>query len=566
MSWVADLLSHTSAAQTVLLVSVVAALGLAIGSVKVRDVGLGVAGVLFAGLLVGHVLGDAGIELDPHVMEFVREFGLILFVYAIGMQVGPGFFGSLRRDGLPLNLMAAGTVLLGVVVTVCIAKFGGVEAPAAVGLYSGAVTNTPSLAAAQQALKDVPELGPEVARLPGMAYAVAYPFGIMGIILTMLLARAVFRVDVNKELAQFEAAASAGRPQVASVNLEVTNPNLEGVPLSRVPVVSAALAAGGGGVVVSRVSHGGEVTTAGPGTILHVGDALHAVGEPAKLEELKLVVGREASVDVKALPTDIASRRVIVSNREPLGKTLGELELFERFGVTVTRVNRAGVELPARPGLKLQYADNLVVVGGGSGLDRLAKELGDSQKQLQHPHMVPIFVGIAIGVFIGSWPVLLPGMPGAVKLGLAGGPLLVAILLSRLHNVGPLVFYLPLSANTMLKELGIILFLSAVGLRSGAGFLETVLQGDGLYWMALGVAITLLPLLVVAAIARLFLRTNYLSLCGLLAGSMTDPPALAFAQTIAGGSAPAVSYATVYPLVMILRVLSGQLMIMFLMR
>lgn len=559
MGWLRDLITEPSAAQTVLLLSAVAALGLALGNVKVRKVGLGVAGVLFAGLAVGHFLGRRGVHLDPHVLEFAREFGLILFVYAIGIQVGPGFVGSLRREGMPLNAMAAAVVLLGALMIVGIVKIGGVSPAAAAGIYSGAVTNTPSLAAAQQALRDVPGLPAEELVLPGMAYAVAYPLGIVGIIATMLLVRAVFRVDAAKEAEAFEAL-TGPKESLRSLNLEVTNPNLDGVALGDVPRFRDSES----GVVVSRVSHGGVAEVATPRTVLRVGDVLHAVCPVERVDELKLIVGHESGVDVKAIPSDIASRRVLVTHRQPLGKTLGELALWERFGVNVTRVSRAGVELPAKPTLRLQYADSLAVVGGAEALNRVAQELGDSQKQLQQPHIIPIFVGIALGVLAGSWPFMLPGVPGPVKLGLAGGPLLVAILVSRLGNVGPLVWYLPISASTMLRELGIVLFLGVVGLKSGAGFMDTVMQGDGLYWMALGAAVTLLPLLVVAAFGRLVWKLNYLSLCGLLAGSMTDPPALAFAQTVAGSSAPAVSYATVYPLVMILRVLSGQLLVLLL--
>lgn len=570
MQWLAELWREASAAQTVLVLSVVAALGLALGHVRVRGVGLGVAGVLFAGLAIGHLLGATGVSLDEHVMAFVREFGLILFVYAVGMQVGPGFLGSLRREGLPLNLLAAGVVVLGVLLTVGLVTLAGVEPAAAVGLYSGAVTNTPSLAAAQEALKAVPGADPATLALPGMGYAIAYPFGIVGIILTMLLVRGLGRIDIQQEAAALERASAAEHAALSGINLEVTNPNLDGVRLGEVPVLRE------GGVTISRLLRGGRVIVPGPHNLLALGDVVHAVGTAEALAQARMVIGRESAVDVKAVSSDpahrsaqepapaIESRRIIVTRPGALGKRLEELALAERYGVTVTRVNRSEIDLPPRPGLKLQYADRLLVVGTAEGLRAVSAELGDAQQELHRPRVLPIFLGIALGVLVGSVPLAIPGAPGAVKLGLAGGPLLVAIVLSRLSNVGPLVWYLPISANTLLRELGIVLFLGTVGLRSGAGFLDTLLAGDGLYWLGLGAVVTLVPLLAAAAFGRLVWKLNYLSLCGLLAGSCTDPPALAFAQTIAGNNAPAVSYATVYPLVMILRVVSGQLLVMFL--
>lgn len=559
MVWMTQLLRTPSVAQVVVLISLVAAAGLALGSVRYKGVGLGIAGVLFSGLLAGHLLGRHAVVLDEHVMEFVREFGLVLFVYAIGMQVGPGFLASLRREGLPLNLMALGVVVLGVGTTLLIVRLGLVEAPVAVGLFAGATTNTPSLAAAQQALKDLPGLPPGTIALPGMAYAVAYPFGIVGIILAMLAVRGLFRINLRGEVAEFQARQAQDRPPLETINLEVRNPDLDGVELRRVPALE------GSGVVVSRILHAGVPQAARPETVLHSGDVLHAVGPPARLEQLRQAVGAEANVDLKALPGNVASRRIIVTRSGARRRTLADLRLRERFGVNVTRVNRAGIDLAPAPALRLQFADSLLAVGERESLEKVVAELGDSQKDLNHPQIIPIFVGIALGVLLGSWPFPVPGLPADVRLGLAGGPLLVAIVLSRLGNVGPLVWYLPLSANLILREIGIVLFLAAVGLRAGDGFVETVLDGSGLSWMGYGAAITLLPLLAVALLARAFYKLNYLTLCGLLAGSMTDPPALAFAGAVTGSDVPSVSYATVYPLVMIARVLAAQAMVLLMM-
>ncbi len=558
--WLVALLKTSSVAQAVIVLSVVAATGLALGSVKVARIGLGIAGVLFSGLIIGHFLARWNIKLDDQVLEFSREFGLILFVYTIGVQVGPGFLASLRREGLPLNIMAASIVLLGAGVAVALHFVFGVEIPVVMGMLSGATTNTPSLAAAQQALKDVPGVTEEMLKLPGLGYAVCYPFGIMGIILTMLLIKRFFNINPQTEADTLAKIHASGNPPVSTLNLEVRNPSLVGLPLSRVPTLTHS------GVVVSRVMQNGQTEVARSDTVLQLGDVLHAVGTRERLEELKVVIGDESKVDLKLTPSDILSRRVLVTRSAALGKTISELNLQERFGVNVTRINRAGVDLSPVPTLRLQFADNLVVVGNHAGLNQAAAEVGDSAKKLNHPQIIPVFIGIALGVLIGSWPIEIPGMPAPVKLGLAGGPLIVAIILSRLGNVGPLVWFLPISANLILREIGIVLFLAAVGLKSGDRFLPTLVEGSGLWWMLGGIAITFIPLMIVGLIARAKYKVNFLSLCGLLAGSMTDPPALAFATAVTNSDAPSVAYATVYPLTMILRVLTAQAVVMFLMR
>jgi putative transport protein len=558
MTWIVDLFRTESVAQASVILGLVVGAGLALGSVRIFNIGLGIAGVLFSGLLAGHILHRYDVEISPEILEFAREFGLILFVYTIGMQVGPGFLASLRNQGLPLNLMAAAIVILSAVIVAGICYFDRerVPVPAAVGIFSGATTNTPSLAAAQQALKDRGIAGDQVA-VPGMAYAVAYPFGIIGIIVTMLVIKAGFRISPQAEGEALARLQERDRPKLATINLEVKNPNLDGLPIVRIPSLAES------GIVISRIMSGGKPQIAMRDTKVHVGDVLHAVGPAEKLEQLKLIVGAESQVDVKEMPGDITARRILVTKSAVLGETVAELNLGQRFGVMVTRVNRAEVDLPpART--PLQFGDTVVVVGESDAITRVATELGDSVKQLNHPQIIPIFIGIALGVIVGSWPINI-GLPAPVKLGLAGGPLIVALILSRLGNVGPLVWYLPASANFMLRELGIVLFLACVGIRSGAGFWTTLTSGDGLYWMAVAAIVTLTPLLLVALVARVFYKLNYLTLCGLLAGSMTDPPALAFAGHMTGSDAPSVSYATVYPLVMLLRVLAAQVLVLMLM-
>lgn len=555
MSWLTDLLFGESIASAALILALVAASGLAIGSIRIYSIRLGIAGVLFSGLIFGHFQ----IGLEHHIMEFAREFGLILFVYSIGLQVGPGFLNSLRREGLSLNVMAASIVLLGVAVTVGVALLGGVEIPVAVGLFSGATTNTPSLAAAQAALEDAAGYSEAVAKMPGLGYAVAYPFGIIGIILTMLGIRALFRVDSKAEEADLRRTQCMVAKPIERVNLQVENPNLDGMTLCDIPLLTQS------GVVFSRIMHGDEVSVITADTVLHLGDVVLAVGHKDKLHALELLFGRESAIDLHKTPSAIATRRLIVTQRKVLGKTVEALGFDIKYAVRITRVIRMGVELPPGPDVRLQFGDTLVAVGEPPNLDEAARRLGNSTAALNHPQVVPIFVGIALGVVLGSWPIAVPGLPAPVRLGLAGGPLVVAIALSRIGRIGGLIWYLPTSANFMLRELGIILFLACVGLKSGDQFIATLTQGDGLKWMALASLITLIPLVTVALIGRIFLKVNYLRLCGLLAGSMTDPPALAFAGTVTQSDAPTVAYATVYPLTMILRILCAQAMVLLLM-
>jgi putative transport protein len=552
--WAVELVTGSSVAQAIFVLALVAVSGLALGSLKVRGVGLGIAGVLFTGLIFGHF----GVELDERVAAFAREFGLILFVYTIGMQVGPGFMGSLKKEGAPLNMLAAGVVLMGAVLAWAAHRFAGVDAAAVAGLFSGATTNTPSLGAAQEALAGLPGVTSAAARQPGLAYAVAYPFGVVGIIVAMMVLRVAFRLRVGDAEAAFLAERSKRNPGMSSLNLRVTNPNIEGLELSGVP------AATGTGIVVSRVSHGGVVGVANDRTILHIGDIVLAVGTREKLRALQVVLGEPSEVDLSVGGGPVEVRRVMVTRKSAIGRTLADLGFEAMHGVRFTRLARSEVELPDPLGRRLQGGDAVTVVGEKSSLDAVAKALGNSLRHFDHPHVIPFFAGIALGIFVGSIPVFFPGMPAPVRLGLAGGPLLAAILLSSLGRVGPMVWFMPSNANYLLREIGIVLFLSVVGLKSGGRFVETLVAGEGVLWLACGAVITLVPLLVVGAIAVGVLRINYLSAVGVLAGSMTDPPALAFANSLTSTAAPALSYAAVYPLTMVLRVLAAQVLVLLL--
>jgi putative transport protein len=544
-------------AMTTSLLALVAVIGLWLGQFEFKGVGLGIGGVLFGGLLVGHVVQHQGAGLDLHTLQFVQEFGLILFVYSIGIQVGPGFFSSLRKSGLKLNALAAALVVLGAVVAVALHLGLHVPLPEILGVLSGAVTNTPSLGAGQQILSELGTPTAQVATM-GMAYAVAYPFGICGILLAMWLVRLAFRVNVNDEDRAFEAQSEDGQ-NLETLNVALRNNNLAGLPLRDVPVLSD------GQVVCSRLKRGDVLMVPRGDTVLETGDLLHMVGQAAALHRAQLVVGEVVDVSLSTRGTDLRVERVVLTNVHLMGKRLADLALPQSYDVVISRLHRAGVELVPNAQTTLQFGDILNLVGAPSAIDEVAKLMGNAQHKLQQVHMLPVFIGIGLGVLLGSVPIYVPGFSTALKLGLAGGPLVVALILSRIGSIGTLHWFMPPSANLALRELGIVLFLSVVGLKSGGQFVHTLLNGPGLSWAAYGALITGVPLLTVGLLARMLGKLNYLSLCGLLAGSMTDPPALAFANAMHPTSgAAALAYVTVYPLVMFLRIMAPQVLAMLL--
>lgn len=554
MNWTSELFAGTSTTHTVFVLAVAIAVGLAVGQIKIYGISLGIAGVLFVALALGHF----GFTIQPEILDFARDFGLALFVFTIGLQVGPGFFASLRRQGLRLNLLAAAIVLLGMAIAT-IAYFAlGLPLPAMVGLLSGAVTNTPGLGAAQQALGEVLPSAADAISVSGMAYAVAYPFGVIGIILAMIVLRALFRVDVGRESAELEAEQSPARLAPGNFNIRVANPRLAGAQIRELAgLVQAEF-------VVSRLLRGDEVMVVKADTILAVGDILHVVSTREGAEKLAIVAGELSETDVRQVASKLGSRKLLITRQSALGRSVGELDLLHRYGVVITRVQRAGVELVAGAGLRLAFGDRITVVGDSEAIGRAAAELGDSLKALNAPNILSVFFGLIAGVVLGTLPFDLPGLPAPIRLGLAGGPLIVALVLGRLGKVGPLVFWLPQSANLALREIGITLFLATVGLKSGVHFVETVSSGQGILWMTVGALVTFLPLFLVGLGARLMGKINFTSLAGLLAGSMTDPPALSFSQTLTGSDAPAVTYASVYALVMFLRIVGAQALVLLL--
>ena len=538
---------------TISLLALVAVIGLWIGHFKIKGVGLGIGGVLFGGILVAHFTTQYGIKLDTHTLHFVQEFGLILFVYTIGIQVGPGFFASLRQSGLTLNGLGILIVALGALVTILIYKFADIPLDVALGIYSGAVTNTPSLGAGQQILS---ELGmSQTTSNMGMAYAMAYPFGICGILISMWLIRLFFKIKVDEEAANFEKESGHDKEALKSMSLKVTNTNLNGIHLIEIPGFDDE------DVVCSRLKRGELVIVPKADTDVQLGDILHLVGNPEGLKKMHLIIGEEVDVPVASLSGEIRSERVVVTNEKVLGKKIRHLGIHQKYGVVISRLNRAGVELVPTAHTTLQFGDVLHMVGKTDILNQAISVIGNAKQKLLQVQMLPVFIGIGLGVLLGSIPFYIPGFPVALKLGLAGGPLVVALILARIGSIGKLYWFMPPSANLALREIGIVLFLAVVGLKSGGSFVDTLTNGSGLEWMGYGIFITLVPLIIVGIIARLYAKLNYLSLCGLLAGSMTDPPALAFANELKEGSgAASLSYATVYPLTMFLRIISPQLL------
>jgi putative transport protein len=555
-SWLFDLHRTQPIAHAIGVLAFVCVLGMALGSLKVRGIGLGTAGVLFAAILVGHF----GEEIDHRALEFVKEFGLILFVFTIGLQLGPGFFATLRTQGLQMNLVAATIVILGATTAPIIGWLAHFDAAAVLGILCGAVTNTPALGAATQAIATTPNIAPDRLTLPALAYAVTYPTAIAGMIGTLVLLKQIFRIDPVREAIEFARKNQRKAEPIERRSLVVTNRNLDGVRLDAIPARLET------GVTISRVRHVNEVRAATDATVLHRDDCIAVVGTRAGLDQFERVIGERGEEDLVLAESTITSRRVVVTDRVVLGKTVGELDLDDRFDVAVTRVTRADIEMSAVPGMRLQFGDVVQIVGSDLDLDKAAAALGNSIKELNQTHFIPFFIGIVLGIALGTMPITLPGLPHPIRLGLAGGPLIVALILGRVGRIGRQVWHMPVNTNLAFREFGIALFFAAVGLGAGAKFFSTVFTTTGLQWLLAGLCVTVLPLLTIGLVARMFWKMNFMDLSGMLAGSMTDPPALAFASNIARSEAPTIAYATVYPLTTLLRILSAQVLAIILFR
>ena len=539
-------------AHSVLILSLVIAFGIMLAKIKVAGVSLGITWILFVGIVFGHF----DMTLNEHLLHFMKEFGLILFVYSIGLQVGPGFFSAFKKGGLTLNLLAMLVVFLGVVITIILHFVTGTPITTMVGILSGAVTNTPGLGAAQQANSDLNGIdAPEIA----LGYAVAYPLGVVGIILSLIALKYILRINTKTEEA--EAERGLGHIQeltVRPISFEIRNEAIDGKKIKDIrPLMNRDF-------VISRVRYhdGQETELANSDTVLHLNDKILVISTPKDIEAISVFFGKQIDMQWEQLDKKLISRRILITKPELNGKMLSQLKIRNNFGASITRVNRSGVDLVAAPQLQLQMGDRVTIVGSELAVSHAEKVLGNSMKRLDHPNLIPIFLGIALGCILGSTPFVFPGIPQPVKLGLAGGPLIVSILISRFGPQYKMITYTTMSANLMLREIGISLFLACVGLGAGKGFVETVIYDGGYVWVGYGVIITIVPLLIAGLVGRYVFKLNYYTLIGVLGGSTTNPPALAYSNDLTLCDAPAVGYATVYPLTMFLRVLTAQMLIL----
>lgn len=550
MTFLYNLFTTAGTASTILFLSMAAFIGIVIGKIEVKNIKLGIAGVLFSGLAIAHF----GAKPEVEILHFAREFGLILFVYSIGLDIGPRFFSTFKKEGLKLNLFVVGVVLLNALITYGIFYFYHLPPALATGIMCGAVTNTPSLGATSQILTEFTKDGAASATLSSMGYAVAYPFGIFGIIIVMTLIRIGFRIKVKEEADKYTESLSNIGQKLESVTIQVSNPQLFNQQIGYIKrMIDKEL-------VISRILRNGEyIVPVEEGQILE-GDILYGVSTIDHIDNLQLKIGKVTINEKKVMGGSLAMTHVIVTNRKYSGKTIQQIGIYRRYDANITRIIRNGMEILPSLDIPIEFGDTVRIVGKADLLPEIRNELGNSIKELAVPNTIPIFIGIFLGVILGSIPIFVPGMPVPAKLGLAGGPLLVALFLGHKGRLGTMDFYMTPGANMILREIGITLFLASVGLLSGATFLDTIWNG-GYWWMLYGAAITFFPILIAGIIARL-MNFNYLKICGMLAGTMTDPPALEFANSLAPVQAQSTAYASVYPLAMFLRILIAQILLL----
>lgn len=553
MNWLIDLFTKHSVAQTVIIYGLLISIGIVLGRLKIFGTSLGVTWILFIGLIASYMGANVSLE----AVHFLRDFGLILFVYSIGLQVGPGFFSSLKSNALTTNMLAASVVGLGILITIIFIYSTGTHFNVMVGVMSGAVTNTPGLGAAQAAINDLKIDGVDGSKMT-LAYALAYPFGVFGIILSFIILKKLFGVNITREQELHRRLNALSAKKVVSFHLDLENEGLVGQPLKTLFELLNQR------IIVSRMTMAdGRIITPTPDTVLEKGDVLLIVAPRHLRKKLNVLVGRPSKVNLKNAPNSVlVDRTVVVTRPEVTHKRLGDIAGLHQQEFTMTRLSRAGIEVMPHGDLFLQLGDRIKVVGTEDGVNKATSALGNSLKKLDVPEIAPIFFGIVLGVLLGSIPFAIPGIPIPVKVGLAGGPLIIALLLSRFGGALYLNNYTTHSANLMLRELGITLFLASVGLASGHGLGDAFATGEGWTWMGMGAVITIVPLLIVGFIAHKYFKKTYFETCGLLAGASTDPPALAFAIKTAGNDIPSNTYATVYPLTMILRIVGAQLLIL----
>ena len=553
MNWLQEAFLEPTMVQAVIIISLVSALGLYLGRIKIFGISLGITFVFFAGILAGHL----GIVVNKDMLYFAQSFGLILFVYALGLQVGPGFFSSLKKGGVAMNMMGLGVILLGLIMTVGLHWVTGVSLSNMVGLLCGAVTNTPALGAAQQALLQIDPANTKGVTDMALACAVAYPLGAVGVILAIIILRALFADKKQKDLKE-------QRDTTTYVaEFHVSNPAIYEKSIKDVMKLTDKH------FVISRVWRNGKVSIPTSDTLLHEHDHLLIISVKSDVENIKVLFGEQenvdwnkADIDWNAIDSQLISRRIAVTRNRVNGVKLGSLRLRNLYGINITRVNRAGIDLLASPDLRLQIGDRLTIVGEANSVNTVGKILGDEIKRLNNPNLLAVFIGISLGMLLGALPITLPGMSTPVKLGIAGGPIIVGILMGAFGPRFHLTTYTTMSANLMLRQLGIIIYLAGLGIDSGVHFFETVFRAEGLLWIGLGFLLTIVPVLIVGFIASQFFKLDYAHNVGMLCGSMANPMALSYANTTVDGDEPSVSYATVYPLSMFIRVISAQLVLM----
>ena len=553
MNWLQEACLEPTMVQAVIIISLVSALGLYLGRIKIFGISLGITFVFFAGILAGHL----GIVVNKDMLYFAQSFGLILFVYALGLQVGPGFFSSLKKGGVAMNMMGLGVILLGLIMTVGLHWVTGVSLSNMVGLLCGAVTNTPALGAAQQALLQIDPANTKGVTDMALACAVAYPLGVVGVILAIIILRALFADKKQKDLKE-------QRDTTTYVaEFHVSNPAIYEKSIKDVMKLTDKH------FVISRVWRNGKVSIPTSDTLLHEHDHLLIISVKSDVENIKVLFGEQenvdwnkADIDWNAIDSQLISRRIAVTRNRVNGVKLGSLRLRNLYGINITRVNRAGIDLLASPDLRLQIGDRLTIVGEANSVNTVGKILGDEIKRLNNPNLLAVFIGISLGMLLGALPITLPGMSTPVKLGIAGGPIIVGILMGAFGPRFHLTTYTTMSANLMLRQLGIIIYLAGLGIDSGVHFFETVFRAEGLLWIGLGFLLTIVPVLIVGFIASQFFKLDYAHNVGMLCGSMANPMALSYANTTVDGDEPSVSYATVYPLSMFIRVISAQLVLM----
>ncbi len=553
MNWLQEAFLEPTMVQAVIIISLVSALGLYLGRIKIFGISLGITFVFFAGIFAGHL----GIVVNKDMLYFAQSFGLILFVYALGLQVGPGFFSSLKKGGVAMNMMGLGVILLGLIMTVGLHWVTGVSLSNMVGLLCGAVTNTPALGAAQQALLQIDPANTKGVTDMALACAVAYPLGVVGVILAIIILRALFADKKQKDLKE-------QRDTTTYVaEFHVSNPAIYEKSIKDVMKLTDKH------FVISRVWRNGKVSIPTSETLLHEHDHLLIISVKSDVENIKVLFGEQenvdwnkADIDWNAIDSQLISRRIAVTRNRVNGVKLGSLRLRNLYGINITRVNRAGIDLLASPDLRLQIGDRLTIVGEANSVNTVGKILGDEIKRLNNPNLLAVFIGISLGMLLGALPITLPGMSTPVKLGIAGGPIIVGILMGAFGPRFHLTTYTTMSANLMLRQLGIIIYLAGLGIDSGVHFFETVFRAEGLLWIGLGFLLTIVPVLIVGFIASQFFKLDYAHNVGMLCGSMANPMALSYANTTVDGDEPSVSYATVYPLSMFIRVISAQLVLM----